>query len=155
MINKELKASISPKDLQEIMEHIEAIHKKLPFLTGMTREERRTLFKLNHKGGPFVESSLAVGERHHILVPGFIDIEDATLNIEIYETLEKVLRALNHLSSLVEDTQRLAGSEAYAAAREIYHAVKRNGKGMGLEDVIDDLSRQFAQSRRSSDNQAA
>ncbi|MEO1297661.1 MAG: hypothetical protein AAFW75_18130 [Cyanobacteria bacterium J06636_16] len=44
----------------------------------------------------------------------------------------------------------IAGSEAYAAARLAYSSIKANGRGSGLDDVIDSLSQRFQKTRRES-----
>jgi hypothetical protein len=57
------------------------------------------------------------------------------------------------LLELVEDTQLLAGSEAYIAALEVYNSAHRTGKGSGLDDLIDQVGKRFAR-RRKDDKEA-
>jgi len=53
------------------------------------------------------------------------------------------------LKELVEDTQLLAGSEAYAAAARVaYSSIKTVGKSQGLDEVVSDLGRQFQRTRK-------
>lgn len=155
MSPKKLNATLLKDDIQDVLAYIDAIYEKLPFLMGLTHDERRELVKLNHDGRPFVEQSLSIGAKYHQLVPGCVDIDAAINDIELYVALEPVLHAMKHLQSLMEDTRRIAGSEAYAAAREVYHSVKRNGKALGLESTITELARQFPRTRRSSKQEAA
>lgn len=76
--------------------------------------------------------------------------EEARRDLALFEALNPILQAVNYFKELLEDTQMLAGSEAYAAARLAYNSAKVTGKNRGLDDVMEDLSQQFRKSRRQS-----
>lgn len=42
MVENRVSAALTPEDAQEIMEALEAIEAKLPFLLSLSREERRS-----------------------------------------------------------------------------------------------------------------
>ncbi|WP_080807875.1 hypothetical protein [Halomicronema hongdechloris] len=76
---------------------------------------------------------------------GYVSIPDAAhRDLELFETLNPILQALSQLCFLVKDT----GSEAYTAARAAYKSIKTSGKGISLDEVIDNLKQQFQRSRR-------
>jgi hypothetical protein len=68
--------------------------------------------------------------------------------MDLFDALHPILQSVNQLKELLEDTQTLAGSEAYAAARLAYRSAKVNGKNMGMDEIIKDLSRQFQKTRK-------
>lgn len=143
-------AVLSERDLEVIMDSIAAIHEKLPFLSGLTPNERQQLVKIGRKSQTFVQQALDAAENHVELMPRCLDVEEARRDLELFEALNPILQSLSQLHKLVKDTQMVAGSEAYAAARMAYTSIKTNGKGTGLDDVIENLSLRFQKSRRDS-----
>ena len=148
MIEQKVSAALSTNDLEDIMDAIAIIREKLPFLSGLTPNERQQLVKLGRKSQTFVSQALDVAETHSDLMPRCLDATEARRDLVLFETLNPILQNLNQLCKLVEDTQMIAGSEAYAAARMAYNSIKANGQGSGLDDVIESLSRRFQKTRR-------
>jgi hypothetical protein len=81
-------------------------------------------------------------------MPRHLNIEKARRDLALFEAISPILQAVNHLRELLEDTQMIAGSEAYAAARLAYNSAKVSGKNLGLDDVMEDLSQQFRRTRK-------
>lgn len=52
--------------------------------------------------------------------------------------------ALTQLAEFVDDTDALAGSEAYAAGLIVYSSAQRSGKGVALDNLADSLGKSFA-----------
>jgi hypothetical protein len=59
------------------------------------------------------------------------------------------VQSISELHQLVEDTQMIAGSEAYAAARTAYKAARSFGDNAGMDGVIGEMGLRFRQSRQS------
>lgn len=146
--------ALSAEDLQAIAAAIALLREKLGPQSGLTPSQRQQLVKIGRKSQTFVQQSLAAAETHADLMPRFLDIEAARQNLELFESLHAIVQSLSQLHKLAEDTQMIAGSEAYAAARTAYTSLKANGKGMGLDDVIDNLSLRFQKTRREPVTQA-
>jgi len=141
-------ATLSATDLEDVMAALETVRQKLPFLVGLTPTERRQLAKIGRKSQTFVVKALDMAATHTELMPRCLNVEEARRDVELFEALNPVLQTLNQLRELVEDTQMVVGSEAYAAARLAYSSAKTSGKGMGLDGVVDDLSLQFSRKTR-------
>ena len=80
-------------------------------------------------------------------MPAGISIPGARRYMELYVALNPVVQKLGELYHLAEDTQTVAGSEAFAAARVAYNSAKSFGAGMGLDDVIKELSLRFKKAK--------
>lgn len=52
--------------------------------------------------------------------------------------------ALTQLSELLDDTSLAVGSEAYAAALQVYSYAKASGQGAGLDVVVGEMGQRFA-----------
>jgi hypothetical protein len=141
-------AELSIDDLDAVMAALEIIRQKLPFLVGLSPDERRQLSKIGRKSQTFVVKALDMAAKHGDLMPRYFNIEEARRDLELFETLNPVLQSLNQLKELVEDTQMVVGSEAYAAARLAYNTAKASGKNRGLDEVVSDLAQQFRKTRK-------
>jgi len=141
-------ATLSPDEVAEILESLEAIRQKLSFLVGLSPIERRRIAKMGHKSQTFVVKALDAATQYTDLMPACLDIEEARRDLALFEALHPVLQSINQLKELVEDTQTIAGSEAYAAARVAYSSIKTVGRSRGLDEVVSDLARQFQRTRR-------
>lgn len=148
MTIQKIDAVVSPTEVEEILAILETIRQKLPFLVGLTPIERRQIPKLGLKSQTFVVQALSVATSHSDLMPRCLNVQEAQRDINLFEALHPIAQSLNQLSELVGDTQMLAGSEAYAAARLAYSSVKTSGKGLGLDGVVDNLSRRFQKTPR-------
>lgn len=143
-----LDIDFSDDDVADILASLEVVHQKLSFAIGLTPEERRRLSKLGRKSQTFVVQALDAATQYSTLMPVCFNVEEARRDLALFEALYPVLNSINQLKELVEDTQMLAGSEAYESARIAYGAIKTIGKSMGLDDLKDELSQQFRKKRK-------
>jgi hypothetical protein len=142
-----LSASISAADRAAIEAALDTIREKLPFLVTMTAEERRKLAKLGDKTRAFVEKSAEFAARHPDYLPRRFDLDAMREDVELFMALYPIWVALNDLQELVYNTYMLAGSEAYAAAREVYQSAKATGKGE-IDSSLNEMGRRFRKSRK-------
>lgn len=121
----------------------------LPFLVDLSPDERRSLPKMGDKSRAFVERCLSIAQQDDSFLPRNFDVDAFGKDLALYSALEPLRQRLAKLLELVEDTQILAGSEAYLAALEVYHSAKRTGRGSGLDDLLDRVSARFTSRRES------
>jgi len=69
-------------------------------------------------------------------------------NVFIFEAMYPIVVALTQLQELVDDTCLAAGSEAYAAALQVYTYAKASGQGGGLDAVVGEMGQRFARKPR-------
>lgn len=143
MISNKVDADFSAQDLEAVMAALETIREKLPFLVGLSTDERRRLSKLGRKSQTFAHQALDMASQHPELMPACLNLEEARRDMNLFISLNPVLQTLSELQRLVKDTQTVAGSEAYATARLAYTSAKNIGHGLGLDDVVGTLSRRF------------
>jgi hypothetical protein len=87
---------------------------------------------------------LEVAIQNEDILPRSFDLEEFKRDVALFEALYPVLIAIAQLNELIEDTVLEVGSEAYAAALLVYNYAKANGKGSGLDGVVDELGKRFA-----------
>lgn len=148
MPNQTIDATLTQKEIESIITALKAICEQLSFLIGLSAQERRRIPKMGRKAQTFAARALDMAAQHNDLMPRHLNIEKARQDLALFEAISPILQAVNHLRELLEDTQMLAGSEAYAAARLAYNSAKVSGKNLGLDDIIEDLSQQFRRTRK-------
>jgi hypothetical protein len=148
MADNRISASFSQSDRLAVMQAIATIREKLPFLVGLTIEERKSLPKLGDKSRAFVARALEVGTQNPDFLPRSFDLYEMRRDVELFEALYPVLLSLTQLQELVDDTVMAVGSEAYAAGLIVYNYAKASGKGTGLDAVVDEMGRRFARKPR-------
>ncbi|HSM80714.1 MAG TPA: hypothetical protein VLS96_03455 [Nodosilinea sp.] len=132
-------------DQHEVMDLIAQINQKLSFLIDVGPEERRSMAKLGDRNRAFTRKALEIATQTPDFLPRSFDMTEMRRDLELFEALQPMLLALTRLRELVDDTAVAAGDEAYRAALEIYRYAKANGSVAGLDDLIDEMGRRFAQ----------
>jgi hypothetical protein len=147
MMNQTIDATVTRQNMEDIVAALKTIREQLP-LVGLSVQERRQITKMGRKAQTFTVRALDMATQHNDIMPRHLNIAEARRDLALFEALNPILQAVNHLRELLEDTQMVAGSEAYAAARLAYNSAKVSGKNLGLDEVIDDLSQQFRRTRK-------
>ncbi len=138
-------ANLSAVDQLEVMDLIAQINQKLGFLIDVGPEERKSMVKLGDRNRAFTRKALEIASQTPDFLPRSFDIVEMRRDLELFEALQPMLLALTRLRELVDDTAVAAGDEAYRSALEIYRYAKANGSVAGLDDLIDEMGRRFAQ----------
>lgn len=88
-------------------------------------------------------------------LPRSFDLEEMRKDVQLFEALYPLLLSLTQLHELVDDTSLAVGSEAYAAALQVYNYAKASGQGSGLEAVVEEMGQRFVRRSRRVKSQAA
>ncbi|BCL36864.1 hypothetical protein [Nostoc sp. MS1] len=155
MPESKVSAKLTPADREAVMQAINTIKEKLPFLVDLTTEERKSLPKLGDKSRAFVSKALEIATQNPDFLPRSFDLDEMRRDIELFEALYPILLSLTQLQELVDDTSVAVGSEAYAAGLMVYNYAKASGKGAGLDSMVDDLGRRFARKSKKVQPQAS
>jgi hypothetical protein len=143
-----ISASLSADDQADILAALATVREKLPFLLGLTPDQRRSLCRMGDKSRAFVDKALELATQNTDLMPRCLDVEEMRRDLELVEALYPVLFSIGQLKELIEDTYLLAGSEAYSAARTAYNSARVNGKTMGLTEAVDQMGQRFSRKSR-------
>lgn len=143
MSGNRIDAALAAADQQAILDALQTIREKLPFLIDLSPEERRALPKMGDKSRAFVEKALEVATQHTDMLPRAFDLETMQRDVALLQLLEPVALAVAQLAELVDDTQVAVGSEAYVAALTVYQYARYSPFGQGLDAVADELGRRF------------
>ncbi|MBW4693865.1 MAG: hypothetical protein KME27_19145 [Lyngbya sp. HA4199-MV5] len=143
-----ISATLVQADREAVMVAVTTIKEKLPFLIDLTADERKALPKMGDKSRAFVSKALEVATQNPNFLPRSFDLEEMRKDVQLFEAMYPIVVALTQLQELVDDTCLAAGSEAYAAALQVYNYAKASGQGAGLDAVVGEMGQRFARKPR-------
>ena len=94
------------------------------------------LYFCSTSGMILTSKALEVATQNPDFLPRSVDLEEMRKDVQLFEAMYPIVVALTQLQELVDDTCLAAGSEAYAAALQVYSYAKASGQGSGLDGVV-------------------
>ncbi|MGN7788060.1 hypothetical protein ACTJIJ_26220 [Niabella sp. 22666] len=138
-------ATLTPEAVQTVKNAIAGIQQALPFLVGLTPNERVSLPKISVSNKVFTEDAIKAAVNNPDLLPGFIKAEDLKTDLDLFHALDELVLLVQQTAEKLADTQLLAGSEAYTSALTIYKIFgAAAGTGVaGSKTVYEQLRQRF------------
>ncbi|MCF2147216.1 hypothetical protein IQ276_012320 [Desmonostoc muscorum LEGE 12446] len=144
MSKTRISATLGQTERDAVLQAISTIKEKLPFLVDLSPDDRMALPKMGDKSRAFVSKALEVAAQNPEFLPRSFDLDEMRKDVQLFEALYPVLLSLTQLQELVDDTSLAVGSEAYAAALQVYNYAKASGQGAGLDAVVLEMGQRFA-----------
>ncbi|RCJ15242.1 hypothetical protein A6S26_07900 [Nostoc sp. ATCC 43529] len=148
MSTTSISAILEQTERDALLQAIATIKEKLPFLIDLTTDERQALPKMGDKSRAFVSKALEVATQNPEFLPRSFDLEEMRKDVQLFEALYPLLLSLKQLQELVDDTTLAVGSEAFAAALQVYNYAKVSGHVAGLDAVVAEMGQRFARKSR-------
>jgi len=148
-----ISAALSKEDRDAVMDAVAVIKEKLPFLVDLNAAERKSLPKMGDKSRAFVSKALEVATQNPDFLPRSFDLEELRKDVQLFEALYPLLLSVTQLQELLDDTCLAVGSEAYAAALQVYTYAKASGNVGGLDAVVGEMGQRFARKPRRAKSQ--
>lgn len=145
--NNRVSAQLDPQALDAVRANINAIRQQMPFLVGLTVEERVTMPKINEANKIFVEDCVNVMQNNGEFLPAYLDVAEVQRDLTLFSQLDAISVQLEKLLEQINDTKMLAGSEAFGtslAAYRLFAAAAKAGLP-GADSAYDRLKARFAQ----------
>lgn len=121
--------SISQEDLQAIEQATKTLEEKLmPLLIQLSPAESKEINMMGDKTVAFVIKAYEFAVQNPDLTPKFMDTDEMKKDMDAVEILRRLINPLKQLVEFMEDTRRLAGSEALSEALIFYNAIKAASK---------------------------
>ena len=145
-MSNQISAQFTDEDLNAVLQAIDTIRQKLPFLVKLSAGDKKTTSMLDDGRTPFATKALDYASREASISPNPILLEEAKLDSNLFGKLQTVDRELARLSEMVADTKMLAGAELYEFARVVYKMAKISAslKVPGTQSIVEDLGRLYA-----------
>ncbi|MDR0967080.1 MAG: hypothetical protein LBM75_11405 [Myxococcales bacterium] len=123
----------------------EAIEMLSPYMLALTPADRRELPKMGEKTISFVEKAHEFAKQNPNLRPSYLDMGGFSIDFADARSLWALLNSVHQLESSLDDTEMVAGSEAYQAALVFYQSVKMAaGQNVpGAKAIYEELKTRF------------
>ncbi|MBI4945134.1 MAG: hypothetical protein HY840_01890 [Bacteroidetes bacterium] len=141
--------TLSPAQMTAIQTAINALKStaNMPAQFNLTKAERRTLPNISNERYPYVQRAI---KNHAPVNPNFVSgfagtVAEATNDLTFYDQVGNFIGQLKQIVEIYEDTQQVAGSEAYTWTRAFYNTAKSAAVNQvpGADAVVDDLASMF------------
>lgn len=133
-------------DIDAVKKSIKDIYGSMPFLIGLTTDERVTLPKISENNKVFVGDSINALVNNAPMLPSYLNVADIKSDLTLYEQLDELEMLALQLVEKIQDTRMLCGSEAYAsslAAYRLFEAAASAGIP-GADAIYNALKQRFA-----------
>ena len=120
LTNNRLSVTATSAQLTAVKNALQTINTNLPFLVGLTAEERAALPTIDVNNKAFTEDAINAGANNASLVPSYVSVANMQSDMTLFSQLDEVIQLTRQLLEKLEDTQMLAGSEAYTSALALY-----------------------------------
>ena len=142
-----LDVSLNPQEVTQINAAITNIEVLMPFLTGLTIEERVAIPKINVANKAFTEDAINIAVQNPSLFPGYINPAEMQKDLLLFNQLDVLATSMRRVLEKIEDTLMLAGSESYISALAVYRSISAAAKAgvPGADSLYDQLRARFAE----------
>ncbi|MCZ8089155.1 hypothetical protein [Flavobacterium sp.] len=144
--NNRLDFTLSQSDVTAINDSIDTLNSRLDFLVGLTVTERISLPAIDVNNKAFTEDAINAATSNETLLPGYISVTAMKNDLDLFNQLEPIKVKLQQIVEKLNDTQMLAGSEAYVAALMVYKLFGSAADAgvPGTDTIYDLLKQRFA-----------
>ena len=138
---------ITAEELAKDLVLLKAFGDNLPAnLINLTPEQRKTVIKMGDKSIAFCEKDHDFATINPDLCPNYVDLDAMKQSIDVTKSLNTIYRTAVVITSKLDDTSMLVGSQAYEAALSIYTLVKDSARRniSGAKEAETELKKRFS-----------
>ncbi|CAM3825264.1 hypothetical protein FLBR109950_03465 [Flavobacterium branchiophilum] len=144
--NNRLNITATPAQITAVKAALQTINTNLPFLIGLTTEERVALPAIDVNNKVFTEDAINAAINNPTLVPAYIALPNLQADLTLFSQLDELYTMVNQLAEKLDDTKLIAGSEAFNGARLFYKACQSAAEAgvPGADTIVQQLGSRFA-----------
>jgi len=146
LTNNRINTTATAAQITAVKTALQTITANLPFLVGLTTEERIALPSINVNNKAFTEDAINAGVNNPTLIPSYVSVGNMQNDMLLFSQLDEIIMVTKQLLEKMEDTQLLVGSEAYTSALTLYKlfgSAADAGVG-GTDAIVSQLKQRFA-----------
>ncbi len=147
-----ISASLSAAEAAEVLQSLNDVKTKMPFLSTLQKTDVSSLFKVGNAYLPFIDKIYQVVTTHPEILPAIFDKDEFLRDYELFNTIRPIYNQINELAEGIQKTFTAVGSDTLVAALEVYASVKQNkDKVVGLSVMNDEMAVFFKRARTKTD----
>lgn len=146
LTNNRINVAATTAQITAVKTALQTIATNLPFLIGLTAEERIALPAIDVNNKAFTEDAISAGLNNATLIPSYVSVPNMQNDMLLFNQLEEITGIVNQLLEKLEDTKLLAGSEAYVSALALYRLFGAASEAgvPGSDAIVSKLKTRFA-----------
>lgn len=146
LTNNRLNITATPAQITAVKTALATATTNLPFLIGLTVEERIALPAIDVNNKIFTEDAITAGVNNAAMLPAYLSVTNMQSDLTLFTQLEEVIALVKQLLEKLEDTQLLAGSESYSSALALYKLFGSAAESgvPGADAIVAQLRQRFA-----------
>jgi hypothetical protein len=146
LLNNRVNAVATAAQLTAVKAAFQTILTNLPFLVGLTADERKSLNAIDVNNKTFTEDALTAALNNPTLVPAYLSVPNMQSDLTLFTQMDEISGLANQLCERIEDTRMLAGSEAYTMALSLYKSfgAAADAGVLGADSIVNKLKTRFA-----------
>ena len=146
LTNNRINTTATAAQVTAVKTALQTIAANLPFLVGLTTEERIALPSINVSNKAFTEDAINAGVNNPTLIPSYVSVVNMKNDMLLFTQLDEIIMMTKQLLEKMEDTQLLAGSEAYTSALTLYKLFGSAADAgvAGTDTIVTQLKQRFA-----------
>jgi hypothetical protein len=146
--NNRVNVTATPAQVTAVKTAFQTIMTNLPFLVGLTADERKSLQTIDVGNKAFTEDAINAAVNNAAFVPSYVSVAGMQNDLTLFTQLDEISGLANQLCERLEDTKMLAGSEAYQGALTLYRAfgTAADAGALGADSIVEQLKKRFATS---------
>lgn len=124
---------------------LQSIDTNLPFLIGLTADEKGVLPAIDVDNKIFAEDAINAGVNNAAMLPAYISVSSIQTDMNLFNQLDELIPMMRQALEKLEDTRFLAGSEAYTTALMLYKLfiAAADGGVPGADAIVAQLRARF------------
>lgn len=144
--NNRISSTMTAAQVTAVKAALQTIQTNMPFLLGLTNEERISLPKINVSNKAFTEDAINAMVNNPSFLPAYFNVAEIQKDMTLFVQLDELLGLVNQLAEKMSDTQLLAGSEAYVTALAAYRNFESAASAglSGADTIYEQLKTRFA-----------
>lgn len=146
LTNNRINITATAAQITAVKTALQTINDNLPFLIGLTVEERMALPAINVNNKTFTEDAINAAVNNPTLIPSYLSVTNMQNDMTLFAQLDELVGLANQLCERLEDTKLLAGSESYVAALTLYKLFGSAADAgvPGADAIVTQLKARFA-----------
>ena len=144
--NNRLNITATAAQITAVKTALQAVTTNLPFLIGLTTEERIALPAINVSNKAFTEDAINAAVNNASLIPSYVSVPNMQNDMTLFTQLDEIIILVKQLLEKLEDTQLWAGSEAYVGGLSTYKLIASAADAgvPGADAIYNQLKQRFA-----------
>ena len=156
LLNNRVNATATAAQVTAVKAAFQTILTNLPFLVGLTADERKSLITIDVSNKAFTEDAINAAVNNPTLVPSYLSVANMQSDLTLFTQLDEISGLANQLCERIEDTKMLTGSEAYSVALALYKSFGSAADAgvQGADSIVEQLKKRFPSNSGSGSNTA-